>query len=208
MKQKSKHKRRDGLERQAQIMAIGLKLFSEKGYNATSIDDIISTAGIAKRTFYLHFDSKKELLNRIIDVYFKILSDYLKVLDLSEQIPAEDIKKFFIDIVEYLTNMPEMKQFGKLILRDIIGLGEDLLNRFNDFQNDIIKMLVEYHGKAQKEGRILPETDPVIISLILVGASKEILFRWLVLEENIDIKKAIISSVDIYYRASYNYTAK
>jgi AcrR family transcriptional regulator len=55
---KPKRKRRDGLLRQAQIMEVALKLFAEKGYHGTSIDDIITNANIVKGTFYLHFESK------------------------------------------------------------------------------------------------------------------------------------------------------
>ncbi|EPJ9400003.1 TetR/AcrR family transcriptional regulator [Enterobacter bugandensis] len=40
----------------------GLKLFSEKGFEATTLDDIASTAGIARRTFFNYFSSKEEII--------------------------------------------------------------------------------------------------------------------------------------------------
>jgi AcrR family transcriptional regulator len=43
------------------------KLFSKKGYDNTSIADIIKKVGIAKGTFYHYFKSKDELLETIID---------------------------------------------------------------------------------------------------------------------------------------------
>lgn len=208
MREKGKVKRRDGLERQAQIMSIGLKLFSEKGYNGTSIDDIITTAGIAKRTFYLHFESKNDLLNSIIGLYFKIIYDAVKVLDLSQQIPPEEIKKFLIDIINYLAKMPELLQFGKLILRDIIGLGDEQLRRFYEFQNALINVIAEYFRKGQKEGKLLMEADAATVAVLIVGAAKELLFRWLVLEENIDFEKSINTSMDIFSRAVLKLSGK
>ncbi|PJZ64865.1 TetR/AcrR family transcriptional regulator [Leptospira wolffii] len=41
------------------------KLFFEKGYETTSIQDILSALDIAKGTFYHHFQSKEELLEEI-----------------------------------------------------------------------------------------------------------------------------------------------
>ena len=40
----------------------GLKLFSDKGFEATTLDDIASTAGIARRTFFNYFSSKEEII--------------------------------------------------------------------------------------------------------------------------------------------------
>lgn len=44
-----------------ELVDIASALFYEQGYGATGIKQIIDTAGIAKGTFYSHFDSKEEL---------------------------------------------------------------------------------------------------------------------------------------------------
>ncbi|WP_182359634.1 mycofactocin system transcriptional regulator [Tomitella gaofuii] len=40
------------------IGAVGIKLFTEQGFEATSVDEIAETAGIARRTFFRYFPSK------------------------------------------------------------------------------------------------------------------------------------------------------
>lgn len=44
----------------------GLALFSDKGYLATTIEDIAGAAGTTRTTFYLHFASKSELLAELL----------------------------------------------------------------------------------------------------------------------------------------------
>ena len=44
----------------------GLELFGEKGYAATTVDDIASAAGSTRTTFYLHFASKAELMSGLL----------------------------------------------------------------------------------------------------------------------------------------------
>ena len=44
------------------IISASWELFSRQGYDSTTIDDIISLAGISRGTFYHHFSSKEELL--------------------------------------------------------------------------------------------------------------------------------------------------
>ena len=40
-----------------------MKLFAEKGYENTSIEEITATVGVAKGTLYYHFASKEEIFN-------------------------------------------------------------------------------------------------------------------------------------------------
>ncbi len=53
--------------RKRQIISAARKLFIEKGYNDTSIMDIIAAANISKGTFYNHFTSKNECLIAILE---------------------------------------------------------------------------------------------------------------------------------------------
>jgi AcrR family transcriptional regulator len=52
-------KRRQTLQR---ITEVGLKLFLEKGYDATTLDEIAAAAGISRRTFFYYFKSKEDIL--------------------------------------------------------------------------------------------------------------------------------------------------
>lgn len=47
-------------------MEEAFKLFLAKGVDQTSIDDIVSSAGVAKGTFYLYFKDKFDLIDQII----------------------------------------------------------------------------------------------------------------------------------------------
>lgn len=44
------------------IAGAALEVFSKRGYNAATIDDIVNVAGIARATFYLHFKNKLDLV--------------------------------------------------------------------------------------------------------------------------------------------------
>src|ERR1700712_4472396 len=41
--------------------------FSERGYSATTVDDIVSRAGATRATFYLHFKGKSELVLELME---------------------------------------------------------------------------------------------------------------------------------------------
>ena len=52
----------------------GLELFGEKGYAATTVDDIANAAGSTRTTFYLHFASKAELMSALLEKVDTILT--------------------------------------------------------------------------------------------------------------------------------------
>ena len=52
-------KRRETLQR---ITDAGISLFIEKGYEATTLDEIAAEAGISRRTFFYYFKSKDDIL--------------------------------------------------------------------------------------------------------------------------------------------------
>ena len=49
-------------QRRRELLDGGLEVFRDKGVTATTVDQITRAAGVAKGTFYLHFESKEHLL--------------------------------------------------------------------------------------------------------------------------------------------------
>ena len=61
------------------IFETSLKLFSEKGYDATSIEEITATVGVAKGTLYYHFSSKEEIFNFLVEEGIKLLQNSIDI---------------------------------------------------------------------------------------------------------------------------------
>ena len=61
------------------IFETSMKLFAEKGYDATSIEDITATVGVAKGTLYYHFSSKEEIFNFLIEEGIKLLQNSVDI---------------------------------------------------------------------------------------------------------------------------------
>jgi len=61
------------------IFETSMKLFAEKGYEATSIEEITATVGVAKGTLYYHFSSKEEIFNFLIEEGIKLLQNSIDI---------------------------------------------------------------------------------------------------------------------------------
>ena len=58
------------------ILDVSMRLFSEKGYEATTIQDITHALGMSKGAVYHHFNSKEDILDRLSDRYYQRLDWY------------------------------------------------------------------------------------------------------------------------------------
>ena len=57
---------KEGEVRRKEILVVARELFVKKGYEQTSVNDILKIVNIAKGTFYYYFASKEEVLEAII----------------------------------------------------------------------------------------------------------------------------------------------
>src|SRR3954467_4161473 len=58
-----------------QILAAALKLFSHRGYGATSVRDVAEEARLSKGNVYHHFPDKETIFRALLDQYFQAMSD-------------------------------------------------------------------------------------------------------------------------------------
>jgi AcrR family transcriptional regulator len=84
----------------ARVLDAAVDLFAERGYDGTSVTQVISRAGVAKGGFYHHFASKEALL---YEVYGDLISRQLANMDaiLADRLPpAEMLRALIADLVE------------------------------------------------------------------------------------------------------------
>ncbi|GDX81307.1 TetR family transcriptional regulator [Deltaproteobacteria bacterium] len=53
-------------ERRASLLAAAREVFAERGYHGASVADILTAAGVARGTFYNHFESKRDVFAAVL----------------------------------------------------------------------------------------------------------------------------------------------
>src|SRR3954466_12499537 len=76
-------------QRRAAVLNVARRIFAEKGYHATKIDDIVEAAGIARGTFYLYFDDKRAAFSDLVDRFLARLHLAIQRIDTKD--PARSI---------------------------------------------------------------------------------------------------------------------
>ena len=61
------------------IFETSMQLFAEKGYDATSVEEITATVGVAKGTLYYHFSSKEEIFKFLVEEGVKLIKNSVAI---------------------------------------------------------------------------------------------------------------------------------
>jgi AcrR family transcriptional regulator len=62
-----------GKERRLQLVDVGRRLFAEKGFEGTSVEEIAAKAGVSKPVVYEHFGGKEGLYAVVVDREIEVL---------------------------------------------------------------------------------------------------------------------------------------
>ncbi|EAB5510251.1 TetR family transcriptional regulator [Campylobacter jejuni CVM 41936] len=134
------------LARQEKIKAVALELFLTKGYQETSLSDIIKLSGGSYSNIYDSFKSKEglffEILDDICKKHFHLI--YSKTQEIKNGTLKEILISFGLAFVE-IFNQPETIAFGKIVYSQVYDKDRHLANWIeNNQQNFSYNILMDF----------------------------------------------------------------
>ena len=99
------------------ILTVAGKLFSEKGYDGTSMQDIVSALGMSKGAIYHHFKSKQEILERLSEAFKGEEAIYLRLKNDRSLTGLQKLYRFFC----YAVSDREKQAVNSVLL---LGMGD------------------------------------------------------------------------------------
>ena len=144
-------------ERKGEILDTAQQLFFQKGYDHTSVNDIITSIGIAKGTFYHYFESKEDLLDKLVSRWIHEVLPRVKKLAKRKDLNAiEKLNQYFITIRNLkVENIELMKILMRVLYKD-----ENLLLRYKIFKKQVDLLTPEF-AKVIRQGMDEGSMDPV-----------------------------------------------
>jgi AcrR family transcriptional regulator len=164
-------------ERRAQLLAVALELFAARGYHATSIDHIIQKASVARGTFYLHFRSKKEIFDSLLDHLFERVAASISPIQIGP--PAAMAAEVRANLVALCTALQDNLPMGRVILEQAVGLNDVGREQLRGFYTRVLDRIERAISVGQQLGLVRPG-DPPLIAICLLGMVKESLYQQIV----------------------------
>lgn len=179
------------------ILASGAQCFMERGFSATSIDDIAERIGATKGMVYHYFGSKAELFFEIhqrgMDALYSVLNPLLK-----QELPAKE--RFQQMCLRHVRTLLETQPFQRTMSE---GVQMHLRQVSNEAQRQQLKMLqgrrIEYENvfmqvlaEGVAEGSMQSSNPKLAIKPILAGLNSIISWYQPRAEETDEEREALV----------------
>ena len=159
-------------ERRIQIIEAARGVFADKGYHAGSINDIIEAASIARGTFYLHFESKRAVLEEILDGFLRDLQVMVKRVDVTSSVSPQD--QLQDNVEQVLARLIRNPDLTRILLREAVGLDEEFDQKLHDFYDRVLAMIRRSLVTGMRIG-LVRQVDIEIVGCSILGSVKEVI---------------------------------
>lgn len=160
--------------RQNEILEAAARVFHEKGYESTSIQDIADSVGILKGSLYYYISSKEDLLYEIIQ---GVHQDALKNLDRIAALEGTALERIRAFVVVHFAhnaeNLVKMSVFFK-DFRSLTGERRRVIVEERDIYDSFLRDLIR---EAQEEGSVCPDIDAKLAAITILGMLNWI-YQW------------------------------
>tara|TARA_R110002033_G_C3840435_1_gene234755 strand:+ start:286 stop:882 length:597 start_codon:yes stop_codon:yes gene_type:complete len=153
----------------------GMELLWSKGYNATSVNDIVKAAEVPKGSFYFYFESKEDFVVKAIEKYFSIMFTPAKEVLQNKSVSP---KQRLLDFHEFRTNMLKNEMDCKMGCM-ACNLGIEMAEHSEKIRNAIlvktqmvVALITEVIQEAQDYGEIDTKMNAQDIAAFIEDAGK------------------------------------
>ncbi len=187
---------RDKEQTRERILDAAEKLFAEKGFHETAMDEIVQTARVSKGGVYFHFSSKEKLFFALLDK----LADALQ-RDVQREIARRRgaVNKVQGALEVVLKNLASKRQLAQIILRQGYGLGPAFERKRLEIYSRFAQLIQEHLDEAVVEGSI-PPINTEITAYAWLGAINELVLRWIYTGKPDPLTEALPALLEIFLR--------
>jgi len=158
-------KKKSGIKEK--LLKVAIELFSEKGYDGATVDEIVNAAGVNKRMVYHYYGSKELIYQEVLkEVFHRLQNVELAIVHQGD--PIENTLKGLVRAYfNFLATNPE---FVNLLLWENLGKGRHLHSEMPLLSKaPIINLLTEVINEGSRQGVIRQGLDARYLLINIIG---------------------------------------
>lgn len=154
--------------RRAQLLQCAKAVFAERGYHAAGIADIIAAAGVARGTFYFHFESKRQIFDEILDNLLADIDRRIAVIEVGAA-AAPPLEQLRANLERVLSLILEDRHLVEILLFQAVGLDHDCQRKLDRFYQSVLGQIESALRMGMMMGMVRV-CDPRVAAAAILGA--------------------------------------
>jgi len=157
--------KRDAKVTKAKILQEARTLFSVKGFDATTIDDIANSSDVNKALIYYYFKNKAGLYAQVMSGLFDTIYDEVVCARERCNSTTDELYAFIKTYAEYAH---QHSYFPALLLRELSDSGAHLPEMMFASMRKVFILLSEILQKGEREG-VFTKSIPMLVHFMIIG---------------------------------------
>jgi AcrR family transcriptional regulator len=156
--------RMTGKERRLQLVDIGRRLFAEKGFEGTSVEEIAAKAGVSKPVVYEHFGGKEGLYAVVVDREIEVLLERMTQA-LTSRNPRQLAEQAALALLEYIeTNTDGFR----ILVRDspVAGSTGGFASLISDVASQVEHIMVAQFKARGFDPKLAPMYAQMLVGMV------------------------------------------
>jgi AcrR family transcriptional regulator len=149
-----------------ELLAVARRLFFERGYDATSVRDVVAAAGVTKGAFYHYFASKDELLRLIHEGYMDHQLAVLARIRADRLAPPDALRAVIEAIVG---DLPAQQETLSVFMREHRALAPESFKAIKRKRRRWERGVLEILERGAADGSFAIADDPRVVLRAIVG---------------------------------------
>ncbi len=188
-------------DRRAQILVAAERAFLRGGYHGTHVEDVIREAGIARGTFYLHFESKHAIFAALVD---RMLTIFLEARPTAPEpvvrtvADAEALLRLSTRMV--LTTFRAHRGLCRLLLEEAVGADKGFAARLDAHEREWHARVAATRREFVAMGVARRDLDCDIHAEMVIGMMERLTRRYVLPDPEPDIEALVTEVVALEMR--------
>ncbi len=158
--------------RRAQVMRHAKRIFARKGYHRTNVAEIISRAGIARGTFYLYFENKRELFEELLAQVLSEMARRIQRLRVGPNEPSP-VNQLRDNLHRVLNFVLAERELTDILLNHSVGFDRELDARTQNFYEQVCDQIQRSLDLGIEMNLVRP-CDTRAAACCILGGVKEV----------------------------------
>ncbi len=151
-----------GPQRREQLLEVGRKLFADKGFEGTSVEEIAAKAGVSKPVVYEHFGGKEGLYAVVVDREIRTLLDGINVALRVETTSRGLLEAAALALLDYIEGSTDG---FRILVRD--SPAGQSTGSFASLISDVATQVEHLLAAEFKSRKLDPKTAPLYAQMLV-----------------------------------------
>lgn len=165
-------------KRRQSLVIAARDVFAQKGYHAATVDDITRAAGVAKGTFYLYFQEKREIYYEVVRGFLQLIKDIGRAVGEDSRGGGDYFSKAEHAAQQLMRIFVENREMARLAYRESMGLDPELEKMIGGFYREIAEVEAANIRVGIELGLFRP-VDPLLTAYAHIGMVERVLLAML-----------------------------